>query len=303
MIVSVLLLSACKSAGTVPAAAIQEVIAQTMQAVATDVQSTMKAAAPVVAPATKTPLPTDTPLPTKTPEPTQEPTPTETPTPTQASVLLATPTKAPVILAASGTTAHILTNANCRSGPSVAFPIVFTTQTGEDLNILARTESGDYLLVAYPKDPGLSCWLSSFYADIRGDLSALPVTTPPITPIPPLRYTIDYVETQPCQSWTVWSLEFKLKNIGTKTIQSYQIVVNDQTADTTETSSQNQFGDRVSCQLPNVVDYLEPGQIGYIYADDFTYDPYHHYLLVYVTVCSRNNLTGECESEAFFLTP
>ncbi len=299
----VLLLAACKTSGNVPAATIQAQITQTMQAVATEAQATLVAAAPIAAPATKAPLPTNTPLPTEKPAPTQTPAPTETPLPTQAPTLAATATSAPAGAANSNTTAHVLLNTNCRSGPSEAYPIVFVALKGQDLNIVSRTILNDYIYIKDPKNPAQSCWLWSKNANITGDFAGLPEITPPPTPIPALQFTAAYVKTIPCVGYSVWSLEFKLENTGSTQMQSYKIVVSDQTTGTTLTSSQNQFGELVNCVVPNSVDYLNPGKSGFIYADGFTYDPYQHTLLVYITLCSHNDVAGACESEGYFITP
>ena len=288
LIPGAMLLSACKTADSVPAADLQEQITQTMQAVATDVQSTLQAAVPTTAPATNTPLPTGTPLPTKTPAP------TETPAP------VITETSEPTAVAASNVTARIAQNTNCRSGPSTAFPMIFIALEGESLNIVSGTTLDDYVIVENPNDPRQSCWLWTEYVDIQGNLAGLPVATPPPTPTPALKYSLAFVRVDPC---TGWSLVFKVTNTGSKTLQSYTVVVTDQTADNTETTALNHFSERVGCKVPNEVTYLDPGQSGYIYENDFSYDPKDHTLLVYVTVCSNNDMAGECESQGFFITP
>jgi type VI secretion system secreted protein VgrG len=87
-------------------------ITQTMQAVATDAQATLQAAAPTPLPATNTPLPTEIPLPTETPAPTATPLPemTETSTP---------------VVAASNPLATIDQSTHCRSGQRQP-PIIYT---------------------------------------------------------------------------------------------------------------------------------------------------------------------------------
>jgi hypothetical protein len=105
---------------------------------------------------------------------------------------------------------------------------------------------------------------------------------------------------EPC---TGWSLAFKVINTGAKPLQSYSIVATDQTNDNTETTNSNQFTQRVECKYQEERGSIDPGLTGYIYEDDFTYNPKGHYILVYVNVCSNNDLEGECISQGFFLTP
>ncbi len=307
ILIAILLLSACFPAKTTTSVNLQDQINQTMQAVATDVQSTLKAAEPVSAPATRAPLPTYTAQPTYTPYPTQVPLPTATPVPPQAlapAAVTATATSQPVVVSATGVIAHMLANVNCRTGTSEAFPVVFVALAGSDVSVASKTASGDYLLVQDPYTAGQTCWVLANFTNVKGDLAGLAVTNPPPTPVPNVRYDVTYVETQPCSGWTVYSLAFQVKNTGVRLIHSYKFVVTDLTAGTTIITTNNIFGQRANCvTAPDNLDYLDPGQSGWMYADKFTADPYHHTLLVYLTVCDHNDLAGECASESFFLTP
>lgn len=288
LIVSTILLSACKTSGAVPEADLQAQITQTMQALATDVQSTLQAAAPTAAPATNTPVPTNTPLPTEPPAPTE--------TPVPVVIETSAPTAAPAINAV----ARMVQNTNCRSGPATTFPLVFVALKGESLKIVSGTTLQDYVIVENPTDPGQSCWLWTEFVDIQGNLTGLPMTNPPPTPTPALRFSLAYLQIEPC---TGWSLAFKVTNTGSVPLQSYTIVATDQTADNTETTALNQFGERVSCKTPVELGAVEPGKSGYIYENDFQYDPNDHSLLVYVTICSSNDTEGVCESQGFLITP
>jgi len=191
-------------------------------------------------------------------------------------------------------------NTNCRSGPSTAFPIIFIALAGDNLNIVSGTTLKDYVIIENPSDPGQRCWLWTEFADITGDLSGLPVATPPPTPTPALKFSMAFLQSEPC---TGWSLAFKVTNTGTKTLQSYTIVATDQTVNNTETTASNAFSERIACKVPNEIGSLDSGQSGFIYENDFTYDPKGHTLLVYVTICSNNDMEGECESQGFFITP
>jgi hypothetical protein len=287
LIIAALLLSACKSSQATPEIDLQAQITQTMQAVATDVQATLQAAVPTAAPATNTPLPTDTPLPT-------EPPPTETPVP--AITETSAPTAAPAINAV----ARMVQNTNCRSGPATSFPLVFVAQQGESLKIISGTTVEKYVIVENPTTPGQSCWLWTEFVEVQGDLTGLPVVTPPPTPTSSMRYAISYVRIDAC---TGWSVVFKATNTGSSTMESYSIVTTDQTANNTETTVLNHFSDRVACKYQEEIANLKPGQSGYIYENDFSYNPDDHSLLVYITVCSNNDLQGVCESQGFLITP
>jgi len=288
LIVGAFLLSACKAAGSTPAADLDKQITQTMQAVATDAQATLQAVVPTPVPATNTPVPTNTPLPTETPAPTATPMPvmTETSAPTATSVAKAV--------------ASVNQNTNCRSGPATTYPLIYTAMKGESLNIVSKTTLDDYVLVEVPNAPGQTCWLWTQYVTVQGDLSTLPLATPPPTPTPAVVYSISYLGIEPC---TGYSLAFKVINTGAKPLQSYSIMATDQSSGNVETTDSNVFTERVSCKLQEERALLDPGQSGYIYGNDFSYDPKGHSFLVYLTICSNNDLEGECVSQGFIIAP
>ena len=305
------LLTACKHTKSIPTVDIQKQITQTMQVVAKDVQSTLQAVVPTTVPPTNTPRPTATPLPTATPIPTAALLPTATPIPTAAllptATLVPTQTPMPVVTDTSvptalysNPTAHINKNTNCRGGPSTVFPIIFIALEGEELRIISNTTVSDYVIVENPNNPGQNCWLWTQYVDINGDLSGLLVTTPPPVPTSTVNLILTYYRMETC---TGWSLAFKVINTGPTTLQSYTIVAKDLTANTQETTSLNDFNERDGCGVKEYIPYLDPGERGFIYADDFAYDPNNHSINATITVCSNDNQTGECETRVINFTP
>jgi hypothetical protein len=92
-------------------------------------------------------------------------------------------------------------------------------------------------------------------------------------------------------------------NSGAKPLQSYTIVATDQSSGNVETTDSNAFTERVSCKLQEERSAVDPGNSGYIYENDFTYDPKGHSFLVYVTICPNNDLEGECVSQGFIIAP
>jgi uncharacterized protein YraI len=288
LIMGAVWLTACNAAKSTPTVDIEAQITQTMQAVATDAQSTLQAAVPTPIPATNTPLPTGTPLPTETPAPTATPMP------------VMTETESPTATSTSGAVAFINENTNCRSGPSTNFPVIFTALKGDSLNIVSKSTLDDYVVVEVPNAPGQTCWLWTEYVTVQGDVSTLPVATPPPTPTPAVVYSISYLGIEPC---TGYSLAFKVINTGAKPLQSYSIMATDQSSGNVETTDSNVFTERVSCKLQEERALLDPGQSGYIYGNDFSYDPKGHSFLVYLTICSNNDLEGECVSQGFIIAP
>ena len=172
-----LLLIGCNLATPQPTVDMGPAITQTFQAVATQVQMTMMAAIPVSTPvpaSTATPAvkPTEAP-----PTPTSPPVATATAQPTLTATI--TPSPVPVV-----PTVHMNENTYCRVGPGTVFASIFIAMAGQDLPIVSSTTLSDYVVVSVPDNPARTCWLWTNYAKVSGDLSHLPVVTPPPTPTP-----------------------------------------------------------------------------------------------------------------------
>jgi hypothetical protein len=280
-----MLISACRSTSASPAADFQAQVTQTMQALATSVQATLQAAVPTAA------LPTSTPLPTETQAPTQTPAATDTPVPENTATTQPT---------ASAPTARINIDTNCRSGPGTLYSIIFTALKDSDVKIVSNTTVSDYVIAENPANPGQSCWLWTRYVTINGNLSSLPVTNPPPTPTPSLRFTITYFRIEDC---TDWSVAFKVVNTGSRTLQSYKIVAVDLNENTQETTTKNHFSGREACSETENIASLDTNKSGFIYADDFPFDPTGDAMKATITVCSSDDLEGVCQTQVFNFTP
>jgi hypothetical protein len=171
-----------------PTADLGPAITQTFQAVATQIQQT-RAANP-----TASPLPSDVPasLPSNTPTAAANPTAIPQPSLTATPAASATPTRAASLTSTSGAgpIAHINEATYCRTGPGRAFFAITTALAGQDLKVVYATTLNDYVVVDNPNAPGNTCWIWTYYAEIRGSLAGLPVVTPPPTPTPTATPTI-----------------------------------------------------------------------------------------------------------------
>jgi len=101
--------------------------------------------------------------PTQTPGP-----PTETPTPAASS----TPT-IPQVSVSSAT--------NCRTGPSVAYDLLWTMQPGQTAEVVGKHTPSGYWIIKYPNG---QCWLWGQYATVSGNIGPLPEYPQPPTPTP-----------------------------------------------------------------------------------------------------------------------
>jgi hypothetical protein len=284
LIAASLLLAACSSPTTAPATQTPTQVTQPTQA------------APATAAPTNTSAPTATQLPTSTTLPTEANTPTQlsaaSATPTMVATLANTPTTVAV-----SQTALVNENTNCRSGPSADYPLIVTFLTGETAKIVSRTTLNNYLIVGAPTNSLQTCWLWTQYVTVNGDLSSLPVATPP----PPLvNFTMDYTRIDTCGNY---SLEFKVVNTGQKTLEAYTIVVKDLSANSQQTTSKATFDFMNGCYIEKEIGSLDTGKVGYAYAENFSSMPTGHSFEATITICSHNDMTGVCATQVVRFTP
>lgn len=128
-------------------------------------------------PPTNTPAPTDTPAATATP--TQPPAPTDTPTevPEPSETPTETPAPRPVVVVDSV--------ANLRGGPGTGYAVVGSAQPGDQLDILARSQDGQWWQVALQN--GGEGWVSATLVTASGstdDVQIAQNVAPPPTPRP-----------------------------------------------------------------------------------------------------------------------
>jgi hypothetical protein len=259
---------------------------QTMQAVATQVQATLNAAAqPTAGQAATAPSASSTQVPSNTPA--ASPTASETPPPSPTS----TPTTP---------TAHVDQNTNCRSGPAVIFDLRYTANAGTDLTVVGRTTLNDYAIVNDPNHPGQTCWLWLRYVTIHGDTSQLPLSTPPPTPTPSIGFSVSYDTMEGCVGWDPG---FKIQNTGSLALKSVAVTVKDNDTDQTAVFNANNFDKLAGCPVATSIPELGPGDTGYAYAHSFAYDPSGHALHATIKVCSQVDLGGTCAVRSFDFSP
>ncbi|MBN1231017.1 MAG: hypothetical protein JXA19_04025 [Anaerolineales bacterium] len=92
-------------------------------------------------------------------------------------------------------------NTNCRSGDGQAFDLLGTLLKGETAEIVGKSSFGGYWIIKLPNNPSRTCWLWDRYATTSGDVSSVPVMTPPPTPTPTFTPTPTPSYTG---TWNVW---------------------------------------------------------------------------------------------------
>jgi uncharacterized protein YraI len=288
---AVMLLSACgPNPLLLPGSKPAQEATETMQALATEVQATLSAASP------PSPAPADSASPAI-------PADSATPAPTDTAAATSTPadTATPVNTATSTVpTAHVNQNTNCRSGPGTVYDLRYTALIGVDLTIVGRTTLNDYVIVNDPNHPGQTCWLWLQYVDVSGDLSTLPLSTPPPTPTPSIGFKASYSYMEGCVGWDPG---FKIENTGSLTLKSVSVSVKDNDTSTTESFSADNFDKLAGCPVANSIPKLDPGDTGYAYAHSFAYNPSGHSMHATIKVCSETGLGGTCATRSFDFTP
>ena len=278
VVVLVLATTACGSTGvaTPDPNFINTVVAQTLAAI--QVQ-TSQAVIPITGvTSTSTPSPT----PTLSPTVTLTPTPIFTATPSVPQISVSVPT-------------------NCRVGPGKAYGRVGALLVGEVAQVYGRDAFGNYWYIANPDVSGGFCWLWGEYATLAGNISALPIFTPPPTPTPVPAFIPNYSGLESCNN--TWWVEIKLENTGGITFRSILLSVADSGTNTTLSLSENKFTNVNGCNSSETRNTFDAGDKIVVSSPAFSYDPTGHKLRATITLCSDINVNGQCVTDVFEFKP
>jgi len=183
---------------------------------------------------------------------------------------------------------------------------------GETAEILARDPTGNYWYIRNPDSFSNFCWLWGRYATVAGDISFLPIYTPPPTPTPTFtpkptftstpspNFTASYTSLDTCTGWWV---EISLKNTGSITFRSVGITVLDTISNVTISNLTDGFRDINGCLTSTTKDILEPDKTYVISAPPFTYNPTGHLIRATITLCSNTGQNGTCVTKKIEFTP
>ncbi len=190
------------------------------------------------------------------------PAPSPSPTPAAPSVTPpASPTSPPTATATpSVPVVQVTVNTNCRTGPGKNYPRVGTLTVGEVAQILARDPSGQFWYIPNPDRPGEFCWIWGQYAQPAGDLSRIPIFTPPPLPADAV---VTFAGVEQCMDGVHMSI--RVENTGGVTWESYVADYADLTVPNGFTTFPTYaFYDNRGCVSHQVIDDLAPGEAGYI---------------------------------------
>lgn len=252
---------------------------------------------------------------TQTPQPGIPITGGESPTPTLTAgqILSPTATATPIVVQVTVSAAT-----NCRLGPSPAYPKVGGLTIGQVAQVIGRSADGGYWIIQNPDRPGQICWLWGQFAAVTGNISVLPVYTPPPpptaspTPQPSAApsalptsnpaFTASFSGKESCVSGGWW-LEIELKNSGGVPFRSISMNVTDTATSTSLLLSADNFTNRNGCTVTDTRPNLPAGGILSVSSPAFKYDPSGHEIRADVTLCSNRGQNGSCESQTINFTP
>lgn len=255
--------------------AINTMVVQTVVAAASQ---TAQALMPVTSPEIPTLAPA---LPTLSPTATVSPIPVFTSTPTTPLITVSVAT-------------------NCRVGPGRVYDRVGALFVGEVAEVFGVDPTGRYWYIRNPDQTNGFCWLWGEYATLTGNLTALPIYTPPPSPTPTPNFTVEYDGLDTCVGWWV---DFRLENTGGVTFRSISITLRDRDTSTVVALSANGFTNNNGCTESNTRDTLEPENRRVMSSPAFTYDPTGHNLRATITLCSNRDQSGMCVSEVIEFKP
>jgi hypothetical protein len=238
---------------------------------------------------------------TFTPSATFTATHTATETPTLMSLFTPTPEVALITVSVA---------TNCRNGPGKVYDYEGALLIGETTQVLARDPSGEYWYARNPDSSGADyCWIWGKYATLSGNISILPVYTPPptptatFTPLPtftgtgPGSFFVSYSGLDTCTG--EWWVDVKITNNGTVTYRSLDVIVKDMQTSVTIEALADEFTDHDGCNKTVIRDVLGPGDTHILSGPRFNYNPSGHLLKVTLILCPQEDQKGICAKQNF----
>ncbi len=194
----------------------------------------------------------------------------------------------------------VTVDTNCRVGPGKVYDYLGGLFVGQTAEVYGKNSTGDYFYIRLPENPNIYCWVTGQYASLVGNVSILPIFTPPPTPTPMPSFQFAYVDLDGCVGWWV---NLKIRNTGAVAFKSFSLSVKDLNTGTTLTSSGNGFTELVGCLVSSTILSLEPNQSAILSGPAFNYNPNNHNMRATLTLCTLPGQTGLCLKDAINFKP
>jgi len=177
---------------------------------------------------------------------------------------------------------------------------------GEVAEVYGRDPTGRYWYIRNPDSSSGFCWAWGEYATVTGNVTLLPVYTPPPTPTPTYTPTpspnFEFVYTH-LETCTEWWPEFKLENTGSIPFRSIGITIRDTVTNVVFASYNDGFVNYDGCNDSSIKDTLAIDRTRVISGPEFNYDPTGHKLRATITLCSDLDQNGTCVTKKITFTP
>ena len=195
-------------------------------------------------------------------------------------------------------------NTNCRIGPGTSFAAIYTVNEGEEVEAVAQGPFGQYWYIKHPDQPSTICAMWGKYATPSGPYEALPVWTPMPTPTQQqgLDFTVSFYQLQCSGPYFVM---YRIDNVGTKTLESWQSSAVDHTGGSNpQTNTLDNFVTiNAACTwFANYQDDLTPGEAYYV-PMVFNNNPNNHKITTTIKICTEEGLGGKCKSKTITHKP
>jgi hypothetical protein len=226
------------------------------------------------------------------------PSPTTSPEPTATATVepTSTPTPAPRI--------RVSQNSNCREGPAINYLYQGVLLPDTEAIVLGINADGNYWLISGEEFPEEGCWLWGEYAEVDGDLDALPIITPPPSPTPLVGFELYLKDYAMCGSTQY--VVFAVKNVGGVRLWSGIIKVQDWESDKVlhQRRERHPFAESaLPVCPPGHGNELWPGETRYIHAPISPVVSGHTGIGI-ITLCPAGHQGGNCETEiSYFELP
>ncbi len=193
---------------------------------------------------------------------------------------------------------------NCRSGPGVKYTRVGGLPAGQAAEVVGQYPAANYWIIKNPNRPGETCWLWGQFASVTGNVSTLPVVTPPVTPTPTAAFDVAYKGTIVNCATTGWWTNMDLENTGGLTFKSMALTVQDTDGNNiNRILTSDGFTNNTGCSQATTQNTLAPGQTVTVSTPVLGYDPTGHRLRATIDLCTNARQTGICVTQIVTLKP
>ena len=187
-------------------------------------------------------------------------------------------------------------NTNCRLGPSQVYEIVGYLLPGQQANVLGSDDTQTWWYIENPSRAGGFCWVWSGSTSVEGDVSVLPVITPPPPPVrPEVAYTAAFSRVNICDGAS--TAMFQVTNLGIQSLESASLTI--QNLGTNVVSSgvlgPNSPFTALGSDCPPGLDSLLAGESGHVGAVFAGLTPVKNEYKATIRLCTQDNLGGTCE--------